>query len=202
MTDSIYSVSGNKLKTLLITSDSLQFSSSSFDSADDFKTSFVKKISLATKVEIQYSSIKSVKKEVTDNTISIKYKGSVGISSTCEFSFDNESEAESFLSYLEKELYYVRTEEKMIPIKAARPYIIGLLITIPVTIFAHFQALAIANGTFEESSSRRTRMFNNIIEMIGDKGVIAIGILVSAYIIYMIWKRATNPPILITLMPQ
>lgn len=202
MTETIYSISGNKLESLLITSDVLLFSSQSFNNAEDFRTAWSKKVSLATKVEIKYDIIKSVKKEDDDDEILIKYKGALGIPSECEFSFMNKNDAASFLQYLETEHHFTHTTERLSPIKSARPYIIGLVISIGITVFAHYQAVAIANGTANESSSRKTQMFNNIVEMLGDKGVIGIGVLVCVFIMYTIWKRFTNPPMLTTLIPK
>src|SRR4051812_28025534 len=106
MLNQVFAINGNKISSFVADTDSLKFSSSSFDSMDKFLTSFSKKLSLATKVEIKYDSIKSVQKEDNDKTVVIKYKALAGITSGCEFSFNNESDYEVFFSYLEKERYF------------------------------------------------------------------------------------------------
>ncbi|OQP47464.1 hypothetical protein A4H97_08205 [Niastella yeongjuensis] len=194
MLNQVFSVSGNKIASFVADADSLKFSSSNFTSVDEFLASFGKKLSLATKVEIKYDSIKSIQKEDNDKTIAIKYKGIGGITSSCEFSFANESDYEVFFNYLEKERYFKRTAATMTPIKAVGNYLLGLLLTIGLTIFAYYQAVGIANGTLEDSGNRKTRAFNALVGLLGDKGVLAVGALIACYLIYKIWTRFKNPP--------
>jgi hypothetical protein len=194
MLNQVFSVSGNKISSLVADADSLKFSSSGFTSVDEFLTSFVKKLSLATKVEIKYDSIKSIQKEDNAKTIVIKYKGLGGITQSCEFSFANESDNEVFFSYLEKERYFKRTAETLTPFKAISSYILGFLLTIGITAFAYYEAIGIANGTLEDSGNRKTRAFNALVGFLGDKGVLAVGGLVTAYLGYKMWTRFKNPP--------
>lgn len=194
MLNQVFPVSGNKISSFVADTDSLKFSSSSFDSVDEFLAAYSKKLSLATKLEIKYDSIKAVQKEDNDKTVVIKYKGIGGITSSCEFSFSNESDYEVFFSYLEKERYFKRTNETLTPFKAIRSYILGLLLTIGLTIFAYYQAIGIANGTLEDSGNRKTRLFNALVGLLGDKGVLAVGAAVTAWIGYKIWTRFKNPP--------
>src|SRR5438067_1148870 len=137
MLNQVFPVNGNKISSFVADTDSLKFSSSSFETVDEFITSFGKKLSLATKVEIKYDSIKSVQKEDNDKTVAIKYKGIGGITSSCEFSFNNEADYEVFFNFLEKERYFKRSSETLTPFKAIRSYILGLLLTIGLTIFAY-----------------------------------------------------------------
>jgi hypothetical protein len=186
MLNQVFSVSGHKIASFVADADSLKFSSSRFESVDEFLTSFVKKLSLATKVEIQYDSIKSVQKEDNEKTVAIKYKTLGGFSTSCEFSFSNESDYEVFFNYLEKERYFKRTNETLTPFKAIKSYILGMLLTIVLTIFAWYQAIGTANGTLEDSGNRKTRLFNALVGLLGDKGVLAIGGAIAAYLLYKI----------------
>jgi hypothetical protein len=201
MLNQVFLINGNKISSFVADTDSLKFSSSSFNSVEEFLTSFGKKLSLATKVEIKYDSIKSVQKEDNDKTVAIKYKALAGIASSCEFSFNNENDYEVFFNYLEKERYFKRTAETLTPFKAIRSYILGLLLTIGVTIFAYYQAIGIANGTLEDSGNRKTRAFNALVGLLGDKGVLAVGAAIAAYLVYKIWSRYSNPPNQLKLMP-
>jgi hypothetical protein len=194
MLNQVFPISGNKISSFVADTNSLKFSSSSFNSVDEFLTSFGKKLSLATKLEIKFDSIKAIQKEDNDKTVAIKYKGIGGITSSCEFSFSNESDYEVFFTYLEKERYFKRTNETLTPFKAIRGYILGLLLTIALTIFAYYQAIGIANGTLEESGNRKARAFNAIVGLLGDKGVLAVGAAIAAWLGYKIWTRYSNPP--------
>jgi hypothetical protein len=201
MLNQVFPVNGNKISSFVADTDSLKFSSSRFDSVDEFLTSFGKKLSLATKVEIKYDSIKAVQKEDNDKTVAIKYKAIAGITNSCEFSFNNETDYEVFFNYLEKERYFKRTNETLAPFKAIRSYILGLLLTIGLTIFAWYQAIGIANGTLEDSGNRKTRLFNSLVGLLGDKGVLAVGAAIAAWLLYKIWSRYSNPPNQLKLMP-
>ncbi len=194
MLNQVFSISGNKIASLVADADALKFSSSGFTSVDEFLTSFGKKLSLATKVEIKYDTIKSIQKEDKDKTIAIKYKGLGGITNSCEFSFNNESDYEVFFSYLEKERYFKRTAETLTPFKAISSYLLGLALTIAITAFCYYEAINIENGSLEEAGNRKARAFNALIGLLGDKGVLAVGVLIVCYLGYKIWTRFKNPP--------
>ena len=70
-----------------------------------------------------------------------------------------------------------------------------------LTIFTYYQAIEIANGTVEEAHNGKARLFNNIVGLLGDKGVLGLGAIVSGYLIYKIWKRFSNPPNQTKLLP-
>ena len=201
MVDKVFLVTGNKISALFIDENSLKFSSSTSQTVEVFKEAFAKKLSLATKVEIKYEAIKSIKKEDNDKDILIKYKTFVGIPSEAEFSFNDPADYDTFFNYFEKRRYFTRSHEALTPLRAIRNYLIGLLATIGVTIFCYYQAIEIANGTVEEATSGRVRTFNYVVGLLGDKGVIAIGALISAYLFYRIWKRFSNPPNQTKLLP-
>ena len=55
-------------------------------------------------------------------------------------------------------------------------------------------ANAIANGTVEEAHNGKSRLFNALIGILGDKGVLAVGALIACYLLYKIWLRFKNPP--------
>ena len=100
MIDKVFSVTGNKITSFIIDEDSLKFSSSTFETVDEFKLAFDKKLSLATKVEIKYNAIKSIKKEDNSSEISIVYKSALGISMDCEFAFTDTSKNQLFFIFL------------------------------------------------------------------------------------------------------
>jgi hypothetical protein len=201
MGDKVFSISGNKISAFILDENSLKFSSSSSETVDTFREAFAKKLSLATKVEIKYDTIKSIKKEDNDKDVLIKYKTVVGIPSDCEFSFNDPADYETFFSFFEKGRYFTRTHETLTPFRAIRNYLIGLVATIGFTVFTYYQAIEIANGTVEEATSGKVRTFNYVVGLLSNKGVLAIGVTISTYLIFKIWKRFSNPPNQIRLLP-
>ena len=201
MVDKVYSVSGNKISSAIIDENSLKFSSATFKTVDAFREAFAKKLSLSTKVEIKYDSIKHIRKEENDDEVTITYKNSLGLPVDCEFSFNGAADCEEFFTFFEKQKQFTKSHETLTPFKAVRNYGIGLIATIGFTIFSYFQAIDIANGVAEEAHSRKARLFYNVVGLLGDKGVLAVGGLVSCFLIYKIWTRFSNPPGQIKLLP-
>ena len=68
-------------------------------------------------------------------------------------------------------------------------------------IFTYYQAIEIANGTVEEASDWKARLYDYLVGLMGDKGVIALGILVTGYIVYIAWKRFSIPISQMKLLP-
>ncbi len=201
MDNKVFTITGNKISSLCFGNNSLMFSSQTFKTVEDFMESWHKKLSLATKVEIKFESIKSVKKEDTDEDILISYKWFWGIPTNCEFAFSDANDNEAFFYFLEKEKSFSKTHEKMTAFKAILNYLIGLIFTIAITIFSYFQALEIANGTVAEAVRGKIKVFNEIIEFLGDKGVLAIGGVLACYLLYKIWTRFSNPPYQLKFFP-
>jgi hypothetical protein len=199
--DKVFSIQGNKLSAFIIDEESLKFSSANSDTFDSFKEAFSKKISLSTKIEIRYNAIKSIRKEDNDKDILIIYKTVLNIPTNCEFSFQATEDYETFFDFFEKTLHFELNHETLTPFKAIRNYLIGLVATIGMTIISYYQAIEIKNGTAGESTSGKERLFNYLIGLLGDKGVIGLGTLIACYILYKIWNRFTNPAQQIRLVP-
>jgi hypothetical protein len=201
MIDKVFAISGNKISSFIIDENSLKFSSQNFNTFTAFQDAWNKKLSFATKVEVKYDSIKSIKKEENDDDVYITYKAIGGISVDCVFSFKDQNEDEVLFNYFIREHFYQKVDEVLSPFKAIQNYLIGLFATIGVTVFSYFEVIGITNGTVEEAHSRNTRQFNNIIELLGDKGVILVGTGVSLFLLYKIWTRYKNPPNQIKFLP-
>jgi len=194
VTNQVFSISGNKIHSLLLDDQSLRFSSRRFKFPEDFEEAWDKKWTTATKLEIKHSSIRSITKEDQDLTIRIVYRTYIGILSACEFCFFNAGICAAFLTYMEKEQYLVYTHEKMLPFKAVSQYILGLLFTIAMTWFCCYLVVDQKNGGTDDASDAKARLFLYVLSLLGEKGIIAIGIGISGYIGFKIWKRASNPP--------
>lgn len=201
MPDKVFSVTRNKVSSLIIDENSLKFLSKTYNTHADFKNAWSKKLTLATKSEIKYHTIRAIKKEDNDSTIAVKYKTFAGITGSYEFAFKDKADNEEFFNFFDKERYFTRTNEVLTPFKAVTNYAIGLVATIGFTIFSYYQAVGIANGTVDESGSSRTRLFYFLLEKLGANGVIAVGGLIACLLLYKIWMRFTNPPNQTKLLP-
>ncbi|MFC4230889.1 hypothetical protein ACFOW1_03230 [Parasediminibacterium paludis] len=201
LTTRLFKVSGSKIQSLYIADSGLHFSSNKFDAEEDFEQSWGKTLTLATKIEIPFDKIKSVTKEDAAKELSIKYKAVLGIGSDCEFSFVDNSNVEVLFNHLQAEHYFTRSEAQLSPFGAIWKHLLGLALVAGVTVFSYNEALAMANGAAYEPSTGRARLFMRLIELLGDKGVLVVGIAIAGYIGYKLVTRFKNPPIQIKLLP-
>lgn len=194
MLHQVFAITGNKIASMMAGETSFMFSSQSFHSAEEFQAAWDKKLSLATKVEVKYDAIKSVHKDDDDADILIKYKMVLGIPTNCQFSFDDEAAYPLFFSFLQKQRYFTRQYEKLTPLKSIVNYLIGIAATLAFTAFCYSEALKIAAGTVEQATNGKQELFNKIVGILGDKGVLAVGGLLLCYLGYKAWMRFANPP--------
>jgi hypothetical protein len=194
MLHQVFAITGNKIASMAAGDTSFMFSSQSFNSFEDFQAAWDKKLSLATKVEVKYDAIKSVRKDDDDADVLIKYKSLLGIPTDCQFSFDDEAAYPLLFAFLQKERYFTKQYDKLTPFKSTANYLIGIVVTLALTAFSYLEALKIAAGTAERATTSKHRLFNAIVDALGDKGVLAVGGLVLCYLGYKAWTRFTNPP--------
>lgn len=202
MLQQVFAITGNKIASMLAGETSFMFSSQHFNSAEEFQAAWDKKLSLATKVEVKYNAIKSVHKDDDGADILIKYKSVVGIPTNCQFSFNNAAAYPVFFAFLQKERYFTSQEEKLTPLKSIVNYLIGMAATVAFTAFSYSEALKIANGTVREANTGKEELFNDIVGALGNKGVLAAGILGISYLGYKAWKRFSTPPNRLLFLPS
>jgi hypothetical protein len=196
-TNRVIKVSGEKIESMIATDSAFRFLSKDCKTLEEFQETFGKTITLVTKKEIKYESIKSIKKEAGDDDVNI----SSGMLGGAVIKFENPSDCESFLDYCEKQIGLKRNEVQMSVLKAIQNYLIGLVLAIAGTVFAYGRVNDLAAGIVNDPegysrSDRKTRSMNNILEMLGPNGVLLIGLAISAFIAYIIWKRYQTPPML------
>jgi len=192
-TNEVWPIFGNKIHSLLVDDQSLRFTSKKIKYPEDFEEAWAKKWTTATKLEIKHSSIRSISKEDDTLEIRIVYRTRIGIPGGCVFSFFDAGIAKAFLDYMEKEHYFTYTNERMVPFKAVSGYILGLASTIATTGVCCW-IITGKNGGADDASDVKARLFVYLLNLLGRKGILAIGIGISGYLLFTIWKRATNPP--------
>jgi hypothetical protein len=194
VTNQVWPISGNKIHSLLLDDECLRFSGRRFKFAEGFEAAWQKKWSTATKLRISYQSIRSITKEDGELQIRIVYKTSIGIPGECAFSFFDAVVCHAFLDYMEKEQYFTYTHERMLAFKAISRYLLGLLFTIAMTWTCCYLITDKANGTADDDGDVKARLFLYLLRLLGEKGIVAIGIGICGYIGFKIWKRAGDPP--------
>ncbi len=201
MHNKVFAIHGNKVATLYMAENALMLTSERCNTEEGFMELWNKKMSLATKLEIKYESIYSIKKEDNDKDIVIRHKFLLGIPSESQFSFLNAEDYDTFFAFLQKEKNYSATHEQLTPFSAAAPSFFGLVFAVLITAVSFRQAIHIADGTIEEAHNTKTMFFYKIIEILGEKGVLAVGAIAACYLLYKIWSRLKNLPHQLKLLP-
>jgi len=194
MENRLFAISGNKVNSLLLADDALRMSSGYFDSVEAFEQAWAKKLTLATKLQIKYDSIRSITQESQDTKFRITYRTWAGFPSESEFSLLSADDYETFYEFLEKELYFIKTQESMLPFSAISRHLLGLAFVAALTAGTAYVAMDIDKGVKEEAGDVKARIFDYVVGLLGVKGVVAIGGAISCYILYQMWQRFRNPP--------
>ena len=207
ISNKVIKISGSNVERMVLGENAIQLMSKSGETLEEFNETWNKTMTMATKREIKYNSIKSIIKEEGEEEVEIKYKGIAGVTNSEKLSFLESNDKDEFYNFLQSEKGFLKTEEKMSPIKSALPYLGGLALTLFLTAFGYYQSIELATGNAVElegysRAARRERFFNSIIETLGTNGVLLLGIAISAYTAYMIWKRYKNPPVQTQFMPK
>ena len=207
ISNKVIKISGSNVERMVLGENAIQLMSKSGETLEEFNETWNKTMTMATKREIKYNSIKSITKEEGEDELKIKYKGIAGVANSEKLSFLESNDKDEFYNFLQSEKGFLKTEEKMSPIKSALPYLGGLALTLFLTAFGYYQSIELATGNAVElegysRAARRERFFNSIIETLGTNGVLLLGIAISAYTAYMIWKRYKNPPVQTQFMPK
>lgn len=197
--NAVWSISGHKVRSLLVDEKGLRFISQRIKFPEDFEEAWSKKWTMATKLEVKHSSIRSINKEDGELKISIAYRSRIGIPMACEFSFLDAGVCKAFLDYMEKEQYFTYTHERMLPFKAVSPYVLGLAFTIAMTGVCCW-IITGKNGGADDAGDVKAQLFVYLLNRLGQKGILAVGIAIAGYIVFKIWKRAANPPHLVRLV--
>lgn len=194
MNNRLFKISGNKVNTLLLADDALRMSSGSFDCVEEFERAWAKKLTLATKLQIRYDSIRSITQEDQEVKFRVTYRTWAGFPSESEFCLLSADDYETFYEFLEKELYFVKTHETMLPFRAISRHLLGLAFVVVLTAGVAYVAVDIGRGVKDESGDLKGQVFDYVVGLLGVKGVVAIGGAISCYILYQIWLRFRNPP--------
>jgi hypothetical protein len=197
----LFEVEGDKISTLFINENELQFSSKRLLDEEAFINDWGRSMTFANQIKINLNKIKSISREEKEQKIRITYQWHLNLPSEIEFSFIDKVDYNVFFQLLEKVYYFQKDTSILSPLKANTRYFLGLGFVIFGTVVFYFWALDIANGKTSNSNSGKTKLFEIIIKNIGDKGVLIIGIVLSLFIISKIWKRIKNPPNLIKFIP-
>jgi hypothetical protein len=199
--NTVIKISGDKLGALLVTEDSMLFSSQYCVSPEEFKINWNKKLSLAITFNVKYAKVKSVVKNDDEPEVKVNYRSIINVPSQLEFTFNEKVEEKIFFTYLEKEQYFIKNQFRLSKFKAILPYLLGILLVVLSVAVSHYSLTDLQVEKVYVKPDSKTMLFNKLISYLGFKGIWAIGILISIFIITKITKRFKNPPQQTKLIP-
>ena len=202
MTDKVFLIESDNFKSLFLGDEAIMFHGDTIESVDEFTAAWNKKITLSKRDDIKFSAITSITKNDDSKNIRVSYKNAVHIPDYYEFSFLNDEDYETFFTVLEKHFFFKRSNEKLTSFKSIQKSLFGLVLTVALTIFSFHQAIDIEKVGIDENESSKLKLFDKLLKLLGGKGVLLIGAIVTAYFIFKIWKRLNNPPMQLKLTKQ
>lgn len=201
MREYVFQIRSNKLYSMITDDAGLKFSGKKFSSVDAFMDAWAKKQWLNHQLEIPFSVIEFIQKEEQQSSFFIRYQKNGGKAASFVFSFHDDNDAETFCNYLEKELTFQRSTEKLTRLQAVSTLFIALAIVIGFTIFLYYEALTIAKGSIEENTGGKIMVIDYLLGYAGGKGVVAVGAVVAFFLLRNMIARFFRPPVLIKFMP-
>jgi len=202
MTDKIFLIESDNFKSLLIGDKAMMFHGDTIETSDEFMNAWNKKITLSKRDDIKLSTIASITKNDDSRNIHVSYRNSVHIPDSYDFSFINDEDYEIFFTILEKKYFFNRSNERLSSLKSTQKNLLSLILAIALTIFCYYQATSIEKNGIDENESSKSKLFDKILKLLGDKGILLIGVLVIVYFLFKIWKRLNNPPMQLKLTQQ
>jgi hypothetical protein len=204
----VFKVSGEKIESLMVGNDSLKMLSKAYTNPNEFEETWGKSLTLVTKNEIKFDSIKRITQEEGDEEVKVHYKGSMGMSLSVGLTFASSDDREAVLRFFEEKMHYSRSSVQLSPMKSAMPSVWGLVISLAGTIFMYWTAAKVASGGHLHNAddysrtARRGRTLESIASTLGTTGVLLIGGLITAIVGYMLYQRFKNPPTETRLEPK
>lgn len=196
----LFEIRTEDYSSLLAGEESFRISRSSYPSVPDFEEGWGRRFTKDYSTEISYSAIVSVTKETAQNTVCINYTTGIGLLNSFIFAFCDENDCGRLFHCLEENLGMKRTDERLSPLKALSPYLVGIFITLAVTLLACFKAADIENGEQSEGTEKQKRFFY-MLQTLGPEGVLVLGLLITAYLVYKISEGYSNAPVLMKFLP-
>ncbi|MBK8192219.1 MAG: hypothetical protein IPK76_02990 [Lewinellaceae bacterium] len=130
--------------------------------------------------------------------MNIGYKKLLEMGVPGDLEFNNESDMNDVLSYIEKKWGFTRTEKQLSPLKATVPYWLALLVTLAATGFVIY--VNTVGGSFRVNII--AILLIKLSEMIGFIGTVLLGLVICVFIIRALFKAVKNPPVEVRLEPR
>lgn len=194
MKNHIFYIKSVPWESLAITDNEIWLSSSKVRSLDKFEEGVNKTGMMKTTYAYSLSTISEVAYNESTESVKIRYRNEKGKDKKLNMDFGDEDLSNEFGQWLGEYLNLTKSEKKENQLKKLLEYLFLLVLTIGGT---YFLATMEDTSGLTDSSSRRTRnrgaFLKLIVDTIGQTGVIIVGALISAYLIYQLYTRYTNP---------
>ncbi|HRI62519.1 MAG TPA: hypothetical protein PK228_22415 [Saprospiraceae bacterium] len=187
---------GKEYKSMMLSPEGLRLCNKRFDTPEAFLEKFAKGGGLMnTVITVEFDKVKHFTHRENSKALDISHKG-MGLGMPGDIEFENgETDVHNVMTYLEKVLGYRRTEAQLGAWKAILPNIFYVALAILFTWVMYGMA---TNPEQEEFSGRRQwfgELMDGFSKMVGPYGVLAIGIGVTGFLGWQLWKKYQNPPV-------
>jgi hypothetical protein len=193
----IHQLEEKNWKSLMLTLDRMLVSSKKYADSQTFEEKFGEKSMLESKNEIPLSSINKLSREEKSNIVTFHYNNENNKETSIAYTFENISSVAEVSDHFTEKLKFKKEKVQQSAISAVIfPAILALVGILGTWLFAS-QASS-GESMVSESGVRRNRgikmILGNILDSLGTTGIIVVGSLITAYLIYSAYKTYKNPP--------
>jgi hypothetical protein len=193
----IHQLEEKNWKSLMLTSDRMLVSSKKYADSQIFEEKFGEKSMLESKNEIPLNSINKLSREEQSNVITFHYNNENNKETSIAYNFENVSSVAEVSDHFTEKLKFKKESVQQSANSAVIFPAIYALVGILGTWFLSSMASS-GESMVSESGVRRNRgikmILGNVLDMLGTTGIIIVGSLISAYLIYSAYKTYKNPP--------
>ena len=193
----IHQLEEKNWKSLMLTSDRMLVSSKKYADSQTFEEKFGEKSMLESKYEIPLSSINKLGREENSNVITFHYNNENNKEASIAYTFEEASSVAEVGDYFTEKLKFKKENIQQSANSAVIFPAIYVLVGILITWFlasqsASGESMASEGGMRKNSGIRM--ILGNILDKLGSTGIIVVGSLITAYLIYSAYKTYKNPP--------
>lgn len=198
MIDKVFPITINGISSLVADRDALKFLDGQYSTLPEFSAAW---ISEPARKKVAYDSIRSIQKDSNSPKVIIQYRSGNSVSAEHVFSFFDFRDCETFFDYMEREKHFNRSNKTLVSFNALRNHLLGLVAVVVFTTVAYTQAIKLANDTEFKSNTGKGMIFNYLIGLLGEKGVLIAGAIFAGLVLFLLWKRIAGLPRQIRLSP-
>ena len=187
---------GKEYKSMMLSPEGLRLCNKRYDTPEAFREKFAKGGGLLnTVITVEFDKVKYFTHRENSKALGISHKGmGLGMPGDIEFE-EGETDVHNVMTYLEKVLGYRRTEAQLSAGKAILPNVFYVAFAILATWVLFGMANDPNPAEFNGRRQWAGQLADSFSKTIGPIGVLVLGMGITGFLGWQLWKKFNNPPV-------